>query len=70
VVWVSGPTARIMDRLDEIAFATRDAAREISERIRGREHWSRRAPSPPVGCKPVTAISVSSRRALSADDQR
>jgi hypothetical protein len=47
VVWVSGPTARIMDRLDEIAFATRDAAREISERIRGRERWSRRAPSPP-----------------------
>jgi DNA-binding IclR family transcriptional regulator len=32
------PTARIMDRLDEIAVATRDAAREISERIRGREN--------------------------------
>jgi DNA-binding IclR family transcriptional regulator len=38
VVCVSGPTARIMDRLDEIAVATRDAAREISERIRGREN--------------------------------
>ena len=35
VLCVSGPTARILDRLDEIAFATRDAADEISERIRG-----------------------------------
>ena len=35
VVCVSGPTARILERLDEIAVATRDAANEISERIRG-----------------------------------
>jgi DNA-binding IclR family transcriptional regulator len=37
VLCVSGPTARIVDRLDEIAVATREAAREISERMRGAE---------------------------------
>jgi DNA-binding IclR family transcriptional regulator len=35
VLCVSGPTARILDRLDEIAIATRDAAHEITERMRG-----------------------------------
>jgi DNA-binding IclR family transcriptional regulator len=38
VLCVSGPTARILDRLDEMALATRDAAREISERMRGTEN--------------------------------
>ena len=37
VLCVSGPTARILDRLDEIASATKDAAHEISERMRGAE---------------------------------
>jgi DNA-binding IclR family transcriptional regulator len=37
VICVSGPTARILDRLDEIAVATRDAAHDVTERLRGTE---------------------------------
>lgn len=34
VLCVSGPTGRIVERLDEIAVATKDAAQDISERMR------------------------------------
>jgi DNA-binding IclR family transcriptional regulator len=37
VICISGPTARILDRLDEIAVATRDAAHDITEHLRGTE---------------------------------
>ena len=37
LIGVSGPTTRILDRLDEIAVDTRNAAQEISERMRGAE---------------------------------
>jgi hypothetical protein len=42
VVCVSGPTARILDRLDEMGVATRDAAHQISERMRGTENQLQR----------------------------
>jgi DNA-binding IclR family transcriptional regulator len=35
VMCVSGPTSRILNHLDEIARATKEAAHEISERMRG-----------------------------------
>jgi len=38
VICVSGPTSRILDRLDEIAVATKEAADDISERMRGTGH--------------------------------
>jgi hypothetical protein len=42
VLCVSGPTARILDRLDEMAVATRDAAREISDACAAPKiRWSR-----------------------------
>jgi DNA-binding IclR family transcriptional regulator len=38
VLCVSGPTSRILDRLDEIAVATKKAADDISERMRATGH--------------------------------
>ena len=40
VMCVSGPTSRILNRLDEIALTTKEAAREISERMRGARYQS------------------------------
>lgn len=40
VMCVSGPTSRILSHLDEIALATKEAAHEISERMRGARYQS------------------------------